>query len=89
MLVPPADTYGHNGSYEEHVRFSLEQGLVERPVLQLAGRRSARQSDRQPVDAVKVSAVLIYIIPELVDSPLPTGLAGANSSINDKPPLWM
>ena len=42
ILVPPADTYGCGGSYEEHVCFPLEQGLVERPVLQPAGRRSTQ-----------------------------------------------
>ena len=83
MFVPPADTYGRGGSYEEHVWFPHEQGFVERRVLQPAGRWSTRQSDRQPVDAVKVSAVMINMIPELVDSPVPTGLAGANSSTND------
>ena len=36
---------------------------------------------------VNVSAVLIDMILEPVDSPVPTGLAGANSSINDTPPL--
>ena len=73
--MPPADTFGREGSYEEHVCFPLEQGLVERPVFQSAGRQSARQSNRQPVDAVKVSTVLIDMIPEPMDSPVPTGLA--------------
>ena len=36
---------------------------------------------------VKVSAVLIDMIPEPVDSPVPIGLASANSSINNKSPL--
>ena len=56
-------------------------------MLQPAGHRLARQSDRQPVDAVKVSAVLIDMIPEPVDSPVPTGLTGANISINVTSPL--
>ena len=36
---------------------------------------------------VKVSAVMIDVIPELVDIPVPTGLAGAKNSTNDTPPL--
>ena len=75
MFMPPADTFGREGSYEEHVCFPLEQGLVERPMFQPAGRQSSRQSNRQPVDAVKVSTVLIDMIPEPMDSPVPTGLA--------------
>ena len=87
MFVPPVDTYGRGGNYKEHVCFPIEQGLVERPVLQPAGYRSPRPSDRQPFDAVKVAAVLIDMIPEPVDSPVPTGLACVNSSINDTSPL--
>ena len=30
MFVPPADTRGCGGSYEEHVEFPLAQGLLNR-----------------------------------------------------------
>ena len=46
-----------------------------------------RQSDRQLVDAVKVSAEMIDMIPEPVNSHVPAGLAGANSSSNNASPL--
>ena len=36
---------------------------------------------------VKVSAILINVIPEPVDIPVPTGLTGAMNSANDTPPL--
>ena len=36
---------------------------------------------------VKVSAVIIDMIPEPVDSPVPASLTGANSSTNKTPPL--
>ena len=39
------------------------------------------------MNAVKVSAVLIDVILEQVDSPVPAGLTGANSSTNIAPPL--
>ena len=87
MFMPPADTYGRGRSYEERVCFPLEHGLDERLVLQTADRRSARQSDRQPGNTVKVYVVLIAMIPKPVDCPVPTGLASANSSINEMPPL--
>ena len=48
---------------------------------------STRQSDRQPAEAVKVSAVLVDVTPEPVDSPVPVGLAGADGSTNCMPPL--
>ena len=41
MLCPRRILIGRLGSYEEHVCFPLEQGLVEQPVLQPAGRWSA------------------------------------------------
>ena len=46
--------------------------------------RPAGVSDRQPVEAV---AVLVDVTPELVDSPMPTGLAGAEDDNNGMPPL--
>ena len=51
------------------------------------GRRLTQQSNRQPVDVVKVSALMIDMIPDPVGSPVPTGIAGANSSTNNNPPL--
>ena len=53
MFVPPADTHSRWESYEEHVCFPLAQGLAE-------------LSDRQLVNTVKVSAVMIDVIPEPV-----------------------
>ena len=67
--------------------FPLLQGLVEPPVPRSTGSRSTRQSDRQPVDTVKVSAVMVDVTPEPVDSPVPAGLAGADGSTNSVPPL--
>ena len=67
--------------------FPIAQGLVEQPVHLPAGCRLTRQSNRQLVDAVKVSAVIIDVFPEPVDSPVPTGLTGANSSTNNTLPL--
>ena len=86
-LVPPADTHDRGGTYEEHVCFPLAQGSVEQPVLRPASCWSTRQSDRQLVHVVKVSAVMIDVILEPVDSPVPAGLAGANSNTNNTPPL--
>ena len=83
----PVDTYGHWNSCEEHVSFPLTQGLVEGPVLQPAGSRATQLSDSQHVEAVKVSAVLVDVTPELVDSPVPAGLAGNNGETNRMPPL--
>ena len=86
--MPPADTHGRGGSYEEHVCFPLAQGVVKQPVPRPAGCRLTRQSDRQLVDAVEVSAVMIDVIPEPVDNPVHTSLAGANSiCTNNAPPF--
>ena len=81
--MPPADTFGRGGSHEEHVCFLLTR-LVERPVPRPAGHWSTRQSDRQPVEAVKVSAVMVDVTPEPVDSPV---LAGADRNTNSTPPF--
>ena len=51
-------------------------------------KQSTRQTDRKLDDAVKVSAVMIDVIPEPVDIPVNTGLAGAKNSTNDTPPLF-
>ena len=56
-------------------------------MLQPAGSRATQQSDRQHVEAVKVSVVLVDVTPELVDSPVPTGLAGNDGETNRMPPL--
>ena len=48
---------------------------------------AASRPDRQPVEAVKVSAVLVDVTPEPVDSPVPASLAGADGSTNRTPPL--
>ena len=86
-MCDPVDTYGRGSSCEEHVCLPLLQGLVERPVPRLAGIRSTRQSDRQPVDTVSVSAVMVEVAPDLVDSPVPAGLAGADSGTGSTPLL--
>ena len=70
MPVPPADTHDRGGTYDEHVSFPLAQEPVELP--RPAHRRLIHQSDRRLVDEVKVSAVMIDVIPELVDSPVPS-----------------
>ena len=82
-LCPPADTHDRRGTYEELVRLPLAHGPVEKPVPQLAHHRSTQQSDRQPVNVVRVSAVMIDVIPVPVDNPVPTSLASAKSSIDD------
>ena len=53
--------------------------MVSRPV----HSRSIRQSDKQLFNTVKVSVMMINVIPEPVDSPVPAGLAGANSGTNN------
>ena len=85
MPVPPADTHDRGGTYDEHVSFPLAQEPVELP--RPAHRRLTHQSDRRLVDEVKVSAVMIDVIPELVDSPVPSSLTGAMHSANNMPPL--
>ena len=51
------------------------QEPVEQPVPRSAHRRSTRQTDRKLDGAVKVSALMIDVIPELVNVPVPTGFA--------------
>ena len=87
MNVHPADTHDRGGTYDEHVSFPLAQEPVELPVPQPAHRRLTHQSDKRLLDEVKVSAVMIDVIPELVDSPVPSSLTGAMHSINNMPPL--
>ena len=73
------------GTYDEHVCFALAQEPVGQPVHRPAHRWLTRQSDRL-VDAVKVSAVMIDMIP--VDNRVTTGLTGAMNSVNyNMPPL--
>ena len=86
--VPLADTHDRGGIPDEHVCFHLAQEPVEQPAPRPAHRRSTRQTDRKLDDVVKVSAVMIDVIPEPVDIPVPTGLAGATNSTNDTPPLF-
>ena len=52
------DTYDHVSDGEGHVCFPMPQGFVERPVPRTAGSRLT-QFDRQPIEAVKVFAVLV------------------------------
>ena len=87
MPVPPADTHDRGGTYDEHVCFPLAQEPVEQLVPRPARHRLTRQSDRQLVDVVMVSTVMIDVIPEPVDNPVPTGLTGAMNSANNTPPL--
>ena len=47
-----------------------------------AGSRLTQQFDRQPIEVVKVSAVLVDATPELADSPVPADLAGADDDTN-------
>ena len=84
MSVPQADTYGRGAVMKS--MFVFPQELVERQVPQPA-RRLTRQSDRQPGDAVKVSAVMVDVTREPVYTPVPAGLAGADGSTNSTPPL--
>ena len=65
----------------------LSQEPVEQPVPRPARRRSTRQTDRKLDGTVKVSSLMIDVIPEPVDIPVPTGLAGAKKSIIHTPPL--
>ena len=66
MSVPPADTQDCGGTYDEHVSFPLTQVPFELPVPRPARRRLAQQSDRHLVNAVKVSAVMIYLFIEYI-----------------------
>ena len=52
-----------------------------------AGSWSTQQFDRQPIEAVKLSAVLVDATPETVDSPVPAGLAGVDDGTNRMSPL--
>ena len=72
---------------EGHVSIPLPQGFVKRPVSQLAGSQLTRQFDRQPIEAVKVCAVLFDAIPEPVDGPVRASLAGADDDTNRMSPL--
>ena len=81
--VLPVDTHEHEGTYDEHVCVLLAHDPVEQPLPRPAHRRLASQLDRQLVDAVKISTVLIDVIPGLVDNPVPTGLTS-----DQKPLVW-
>ena len=65
----------------------IGQEPVKRPLLRSARRRSSRQTDRKPDGVVKVSALMIDVIPEPVDIPVPTGFASAKDGIRNTPPL--
>ena len=83
--VPPADTHNRGGISYKHVCFPLAQGPVEQLVPRLACCRLTRQMDRKL--EVKASVVMIDVIPEPVDIPVPTGLAIAKNGTNNTPPL--
>ena len=70
----PVNTYGRGSSCADHVSFHRMRGLIERPVLRLAGSRSTQQSG-----VVKVSAVLVDLTQERVDQPVSTGPTGKNA----------
>ena len=76
----PEDTCGRGSGSEEHVRFSPIRGLVERPMLR-------QQSDGQHIGAVKVSAVLVDVSPELVEEPVPTDATGDDGDTKIMSPL--
>ena len=81
------DIHDRRETYDEYVYFPLAQDPVEQPLTRPACRRLTCQSDRELVDVVKVSAVLINVIPGLVDNHVPTGLTGATHSACKMPPL--
>ena len=83
----PVDIYGSRSRCEEHVCFPLPQGLLERLVLRPAGSRSTQQYNRQLDETVKVSAVLVDMTPELVDSPVPASPTNNDSDTNCMSPL--
>ena len=87
MCALPVDTYGHGSGCEELVSFPLPQGLVKRSVPRPAGGWSTRQSDWQPVEAVKVSAVLVDGTLEPVDGPVSAGLADTDGGTKRTPSL--
>ena len=66
--------------------------FVERPVKPTAGQtggRSTQQYDRQHIGAVKVSAVLVDVTPELVEEPVPTSTTGDDGDTKYmSPPVW-
>ena len=81
------DTYGRGSGCEEH-RFACSRGLLSGQCIdQQAAGRHDMQLDRQPVEAVKVSAVLVDVTPELVDSPVPAGIAGNDGGTKCMPLL--
>ena len=61
----------------------LAQESVEQPVPRSARRRSTRQTDRKLDGEIKVFALMIDVIPEPVDIPVPTGFSGAKKSIRN------
>ena len=54
--------------------FPRHGGPVEWPVLRPAGSRSTQQSDGQHIGAVKVSAMLVDVTPELMEEPVPSAM---------------
>ena len=69
------------------MHLTLAQEPVEQPVPRPARRWSARQTDRKLDGAVNVYTLMIDMIPEPVDIPVPTGFANAKKSIGNTPPL--
>ena len=65
----------------------LDQEPVKQPVPQSAHHRSSLRTDGKLDGVVKVSALMIDVIPEPVDIPVPTGFGGAKDSIRNTPPL--
>ena len=65
--------------------------LAREPVVQQlprsARRQSTRKTDRKLDGTVKVSSLIIDVIPEPVYIPVPTGFAGDRTSTNNTPPL--
>ena len=59
------------------------------PDVETLSGRSTQQSDRQHIGAVKVSAVLVDVTPELVEEPVPTGTTGDDGDTEYmSPPVW-
>ena len=79
--LPSAEAQDRLWTPDEHMYLPLAQEPVEQPVPRPTHRWSTRQTDRKLDGVVKASSLMIDVIPEPVDIPVPTGFAGAMKSI--------
>ena len=83
--VLPVDMDGRASGSEGQDCFPLPQGLAQRP----DDKQPTGQFGWPPVEAVKVSAVLVDTTLDLVDIPAPAGEAGADGDVDERLPfVW-